>query len=190
MAGHSVGKQICRIGAQIAHVTKYAATNIETYDANSEKYFESNQPVHINRVMRACLNHNTDEEIVEECENWINRDEKDEQEWQTCCPERPVQPVYKKSPRVELTKRIPLSRKEKDIQNISLVQQPRQVNKLQTKQESQQQTNHNDCFVEAHNKILEEQHAANDSITRMREEQITMAKQLNRMITIETISEL
>jgi hypothetical protein len=52
-----------------------------------------------------------------------------------------------------------------------------------------QQQNHNDCFIEAHNKILDEQQAANDSINRMRKERTTMVNQLNRMINIDTVHE-
>jgi hypothetical protein len=36
-----------------------------------------------------------------------------------------------------------------------------------------QQSNHNDCFIEAHNKILDEQQAANESINHMRKERTT-----------------
>jgi hypothetical protein len=42
-----------------------------------------------------------------------------------------------------------------------------------------QQQNHDDCFIEAHNKILDEQQAANDSINQMRKERTTMVNQLN-----------
>jgi hypothetical protein len=42
-----------------------------------------------------------------------------------------------------------------------------------------QQQNHNDCFIEAHNKILDKQQAANDSINRLRKERTTMVNQLN-----------
>jgi hypothetical protein len=80
MAGHSIGDQICRIGAQMAHTTKYAAANKETYETNADKYFKSNRPVLINRVMMAYPTHTTEEEIMEECEKWINCDEKDDQE--------------------------------------------------------------------------------------------------------------
>lgn len=80
MAGHSIGEQICRVGAQMAHVTKFATANKETYDANADKYYKSNRPVHINRVMRAYPDHTTEEEIMDECENWINSDEKDDEQ--------------------------------------------------------------------------------------------------------------
>jgi hypothetical protein len=80
MAGHSIGDQICRIGAQMAHATKYAATNKETYESNADKYYKSNRPILINRVMMAYPNHTTEEEIMEECENWINSDEQDEEQ--------------------------------------------------------------------------------------------------------------
>jgi hypothetical protein len=51
------------------------------------------------------------------------------------------------------------------------------------------QQNHNDCFIESHNKILDKQQAANDSINRMRKERTTMVNQLNRMINIDTVHE-
>jgi hypothetical protein len=80
MAGHNIGDQICRVGAQMAHVTKFATANKETYESNADKYYKSNRPVLINRVMRAYPDHNTEEEIMDECENWINNDEKDDEQ--------------------------------------------------------------------------------------------------------------
>jgi hypothetical protein len=77
MAGHNIGDQVCRTGAQMWHAAKYAAANAETYDSNAEKYFKMNRPVHINRVMKANHTYTTEEEIMEECENWIDCDEKD-----------------------------------------------------------------------------------------------------------------
>jgi hypothetical protein len=50
-----------------------------------------------------------------------------------------------------------------------------------------QQQNHNDCFIEAHNKILDKQQATNDSINWMQKERTTMVNQLNRMINIDTV---
>jgi hypothetical protein len=55
--------------------------------------------------------------------------------------------------------------------------------------ELQQHPNHNDCFIEAHNKILDKEQAANDSINRMQKERTTMVNQLNRMINIDTVHE-
>jgi hypothetical protein len=77
MAGHNIGDQVCRTGAQMWHAAKYAAANAETYDSNAEKYFKMNRPVHINRVMKANHTYTTEEEIMQECENWIACDEKD-----------------------------------------------------------------------------------------------------------------
>jgi hypothetical protein len=36
-----------------------------------------NRPVHINRVVKGNQDYTTEEEILEECENWINCDEKE-----------------------------------------------------------------------------------------------------------------
>jgi hypothetical protein len=57
------------------------------------------------------------------------------------------------------------------------------------RQVNEKQNNHNDCFIEAHYKIPDEEQAANNSINRMRKERITMVNQLNRMITIDTVQE-
>jgi hypothetical protein len=62
-------------------------------------------------------------------------------------------------------------------------------NELTKVPELPQQQNHNDCFIEAHNKILDEVQAANDSINQMRKERTTMVNQLNRMININTVHE-
>ena len=78
MAGHSIGDQICRIGAQISHATKFATTNKETYDTNADKYYKSNRPVMINRVMRSLPTYASDETIREECEEWTKDDDEEE----------------------------------------------------------------------------------------------------------------
>jgi hypothetical protein len=75
MAGHNIGDQVCRIGAQMWHAMKYETANKDTYQENADKYFKMNRPVHINRVMRAHPEHNAEEEIMEECEKWITRDD-------------------------------------------------------------------------------------------------------------------
>jgi hypothetical protein len=36
-----------------------------------------NRPVHINRVMRAHPEHNEEEDIMEECEKWIAKDDEE-----------------------------------------------------------------------------------------------------------------
>jgi hypothetical protein len=41
-----------------------------------------NRPVLVNRVMKAHPDCTTEEEIMYECESWINSDEKDEQDEQ------------------------------------------------------------------------------------------------------------
>jgi hypothetical protein len=83
MAGHNIGDQVCRIGAQMWHATKYESVNKETYQDNAAKYHKMNRPVLINPVMKAHPNHDTEEETMDECdENWINSNEKDEQDEQ------------------------------------------------------------------------------------------------------------
>ena len=77
MAGHNIGDQVCRIGAQMWHATKYETANKETYQENADKYFKMNRPVHINRVMRAHPEHNAEEDIMEECEKWITKDDEE-----------------------------------------------------------------------------------------------------------------
>jgi hypothetical protein len=67
MAGHNIGDQVCRTGAQMLHAAKYSAANAETYNSNAGKYFKMNRPVHINRVMKANQDYTTEEEIMEEC---------------------------------------------------------------------------------------------------------------------------
>ena len=77
MAGHNIGDQICRTGAQMWHTTNYGESNKETYQENAEQYFKMNRPHHINRVMRAHPEVNTEEEVMNECEQWIKRDEEE-----------------------------------------------------------------------------------------------------------------
>jgi hypothetical protein len=112
----------------------------------------------------------------------------------TCCPERSVQPTRKKTPRVALTNATPSSPsirteevlREQKNQNTSLEKNNNRLTKIP---ELSQQPNHNDCFIEAHNKILDEQQAANKSINQFRKGRTTMVNQLNRMIKIETVHE-
>ena len=78
MAGHNIGDQVCRVGAQMWHATKYAEANAEAYQGNAEKYFKMNRTVHIKRVMRAHPEANTEEEVMNECEQWIKKDEEED----------------------------------------------------------------------------------------------------------------
>jgi hypothetical protein len=75
---------------------------------------------------------------------------------------------------------------EQKNQNTSLEQNKNELTKAL---KLPQQQNHNDCFIKAHNKILDEEQAANDSINRMQKERTTMVNQLNRMIKIDTVHE-
>jgi hypothetical protein len=68
------------------------------------------------------------------------------------------------------------------------IEGPMQKQKIE-RQVTEKQNNHNDYFIEAHYKILDEEQAANNSINRMRKERITMVNQLNRMIKIDTVQE-
>jgi hypothetical protein len=74
--------------------------------------------------------------------------------------------------------------REQKNQNKSLEQNKNEPAKAH---ELPQQQNHNDCFIEAHNKIPNEQQAANDSINRIQKERTTMVNQLNRMMNIDTV---
>jgi hypothetical protein len=76
--------------------------------------------------------------------------------------------------------------REQKNQNTSLEQNKNESPKAP---ELPQQPNHNDCFIEAHNKILDKEQAANNSINRMRKERTTMVNQLNQMINIDTVHE-
>ena len=73
-----------------------------------------------------------------------------------------------------------------------LVKQSKQSNKLPTIPETQtqpNQNNHNYCFIESHNKVLDEQQTANDTIIKRQHERHTMINQIKKMIIIETIVE-
>jgi hypothetical protein len=74
--------------------------------------------------------------------------------------------------------------REQKNKNTSLEQNKNELTKVP---ELPQQQNHNDCFIEAHNKILDEQQAADDSVNWMQKERTTMVDQLNRMINIDTV---
>jgi hypothetical protein len=74
--------------------------------------------------------------------------------------------------------------REQKNHNKSLEQNKNETTKAH---ELPQQQKQYDCFIEAHNKILDEQQAANDSINQMRKERTTMVNQLNRMINIDTV---
>jgi hypothetical protein len=126
----------------------------------------------------------TEDEIMEECGNWIKGDEEDEEKaWQASCSERSVQPARKKTPRLKLTKEIPSSpsagnRQEERNKNILLVQQSEQIKTAQTVHHN----NHNHCFIKSNGKVLGEQQAANDIIIKRQQEQNTIVNQLRRMI--------
>jgi hypothetical protein len=50
----------------------------------------------------------------------------------------------------------------------------KQKGERQANETKQTKNNPNDCFIEAHNKILDEEQAANDSINRIQKERNTM----------------
>jgi hypothetical protein len=75
---------------------------------------------------------------------------------------------------------------EQKNQNTLLEQNKYELTKVP---ELPQQPNHNDCFIEAHNKILDKEQAANKCINCMGKERTTMVNQLNRMIKIDTVHE-
>jgi hypothetical protein len=68
--------------------------------------------------------------------------------------------------------------KNGEIQRNKQIHKPTQTNE-----------NHNDCFIEAHIKELEEQRCANENSIRIRKERSTIVEKINRLIKIETISE-
>jgi hypothetical protein len=78
--------------------------------------------------------------------------------------------------------------KEKKDKNISLVQDSTQVKSVQTKP-STHHNNHNHCFIESHDKVLDEQQQANNTIIKRQHEQNTIVNQIKKMITIETVME-
>jgi hypothetical protein len=65
-----------------------------------------------------------------------------------------------------------------------LVQHSEQITTAQTIQHS-----HNHCFVESHDKVLDEQQAANGIIIKRQQEQNTIVNQIKKMIKIETVRE-
>jgi hypothetical protein len=68
--------------------------------------------------------------------------------------------------------------------------QPRYKNgEIQIQKLKQTKENHNDCFIEAHNKELEEQRSANENTILIRKEWNTIVKQINRLIKIGTVCE-
>jgi hypothetical protein len=181
MAGHNIGDQVWRIGAQMWHATKYETANNDSYQENAGKYSKMNRPVHINRVMRAHPEHNAEEEIMEDCEKWITRGD---EVWKICCPGRLVlQPLRKKTPRVQLTNQrsppLPLEiilPEQKDCPTI-IVQQRYKNGEIQIQKPKQTKENHNDCFIEAHNKELEEQRSAmENTILIIRKERNTIVE--------------
>ena len=52
MLGYSIGEQVCRIRAQMYHVTKYQQQNTGLYEENAKQYVTMYRPSIVNRVMR------------------------------------------------------------------------------------------------------------------------------------------
>jgi hypothetical protein len=64
-------------------------------------------------------------------------------------------------------------------QNTTIVQQSdynKILNEIQIQKPKLTDENHNDCFIEAHNKELEEQQSANENIILIRKERNTIVK--------------
>jgi hypothetical protein len=65
----------------------------------------------------------------------------------------------------------------------------KQKSEIQIEKPIQQKENHNYCFIEAHNNVLDEQQIAKESSILISKERNTIAEQINRFIKIETICE-
>jgi hypothetical protein len=78
------------------------------------------------------------------------------------------------------------------VKQSKLLNQTKDTNPLPTIPETSlitKQNNHNNCFIEAHDKILDEQQTANDTIIQRQQERITIVNQVNKMIVIDTVVE-
>jgi hypothetical protein len=56
-------------------------------------------------------------------------------------------------------------------------------------QQQPNQNNHNYCFIESHNKVLDEHQTANNTIIKRQHKRHTMVNLIEKMITIETVVE-
>ena len=83
---------------------------------------------------------------------------------------------------------VQFNRKEEKDKNISLVQDKNQVKSVQTIPPTQH-NNHNHCFIESHDKVLDEQQQANNTIIKRQHERNTIVNQIKKMIIIETVME-
>ena len=51
MAGHTIGDQICCVGAQVKHIQIYGNNNKSTFDKNAVRYKSMNKTRVISKVM-------------------------------------------------------------------------------------------------------------------------------------------
>jgi hypothetical protein len=98
-----------------------------------------------------------------------------------------------KTPHIHPTNQTPppSSHSHSEVTSSEQINCPKQKQKseLQIEKPIQQKENHNDCFIEAHNNVLEEQTVANESSILISKERNTIVEQINRFTKIKTICE-
>ena len=65
MAGHTIGDQICRVGAQVKHIQTYGKDNKSTFDENAVQYESMNKTRVISKVMTEATTITNMEELMD-----------------------------------------------------------------------------------------------------------------------------
>ena len=65
MAGHTIGDQICRVGAQVKHIQTYGKDNKSTFDENAVRYESMNKIRVISKVMTEDTTITNMEELID-----------------------------------------------------------------------------------------------------------------------------
>ena len=72
LAGHTIGDQICRVGAQVKHIQDYSQRHEDVYEENAKRYESMNKTKVISRVLREDETITNMEELLDATEDRQN----------------------------------------------------------------------------------------------------------------------
>ena len=72
LAGHTIGDQICRVGAQVKHIQDYSQRHEDVFEENAKRYESMNKTKVISRVLREDATITNMEELMDVTEDRQN----------------------------------------------------------------------------------------------------------------------
>ena len=72
LAGHTIGDQICRVGAQVKHIQDFSQRHEDVFEENAKRYESMNKTKVISRVLREDATITNMEELMDATEDRQN----------------------------------------------------------------------------------------------------------------------